>query len=432
MTGHTPSVPGDIGIRVRQLREYASERARLGDAVEVQRAGAALVALDDEELIGAEPAITRDMLDAAPSLLAAGDVQQTETLLLKGIRALSSNKKATQVDLIVPLNNLMAVYDQKGDYQQRNQVTGAIASIAEGLDEPLPASAAHVLLQLGHLFEQRGNIAVALVMYRPVHGSMMSRTDMSADTLLAWCIKYGRTLMAAGRYDDLIAVSEKALASATKEQQVELLAIIGTATARKHDDAATGAALERALAIADAIEAGAGWTDQRMEVAAGAVYHNLAGHYMRQKQRDAYQKAEGLMRRALATVLRRAGEGSAEHAGALGQLAVITELLGDLDAAERLFLESIAIYESASDTDQAEFSDFLTDFGLMQLSRGRAAAAVPPLRRALELRDATSSESVPRRADAVSNLATAHFEAGDLAAARNEYTRALDLRFSAL
>jgi tetratricopeptide (TPR) repeat protein len=430
MTNPMSSVPNDIGARVRLLREYASERAELGDAAEVHRAGDGLVSLDDDELSHADPGITRDMLDAAPSLLVAGDFRRAEILLLKGIRALSVNPQATQADLIVPLNNLMAVYDQSGDHNRRSQIAAAIGSIAEQLQEPLTAGAAHVLLQLGQLFEQRGNIGSALVMYRPVHSFMTSRTDMEADALLAWLISYARALIAGGRYDDVVDVCEKALGIVSNGQQIEVLAIMAMATSRKRDAAATGAALDRAVAIADAIEAQGEWPDHRMEAAAGAAYHNLAGHYLGAKQRDMYPRAQELMRRALAIVLRRGGQGSAEHAGALGQLAVITEARGDLDAAERLFRDSIAVYESARDTENAEFSDFLTDFGLMQLRRGRAIDAVTPFQRAVELRDATPGESPSRRADAVSNLATAHFEAGDLTAAEEEYRRALEIRFA--
>ena len=138
------------------------------------------------------------------------------------------------------------------------------------------------------------------------------------------------------------------------------------------------------------------------------------------------------MQRALALILERGREGSAEHAGALGQLAVIVEAQGDLDAADRLYTASAEIYERAPDTPRAEFSNFLTDLGLMRLHRGRPADAIGPLRRALELREASPDEAAARRVDAASNLATACFEAGDLAEARREYTRALDLRLAAL
>ena len=136
------------------------------------------------------------------------------------------------------------------------------------------------------------------------------------------------------------------------------------------------------------------------------------------------------MRRALALVLEQGLQGSAEHAGALGQLAAIMEARGELDGADRLYTDAIEIYERAPDTSAAEFSDFATDLGLMRLQRGQPSGAVGPLRRAVELRE-TSGETPPRRALAASNLATAHFEAGDLAEATREYTRALDLQFEA-
>jgi tetratricopeptide (TPR) repeat protein len=430
MTDPTPAAPEDLGARVGLLRQYAAERAQLGDTAEVHRAGDALLSLDGDALGRAEPGITRDMLDAVPSLLAAGDFQRAEMLLLKGIRALSINPHATQVDQIVPLNNLMAVYDQKGDSGQRNQAAAAIGSLVERLDEPLTPRAADALLQLGALFEQGGNIGATLVMYRPVHAYMTARADIAPDSLLAWLMTYAGALMAGAHYDDVIAVGTQALGVVHDGRQIAILAIIATAATRKGDAAAAEAALERGADVAETVEAAAGPTDAQMEHAAGAVYHNLAAHYLGQHRSERYARAEELMRRALAIVLRRGGEGSGEHAGALGQLAVITEARGDLDAAERLYGESVAVYETAPDSPSAEFSNFLTDLGLLRLRRGRANEAVAPLRRVVELREAAEGETPVRRADAASNLATAYFEAGDLARARQEYTRAIDRRFA--
>jgi tetratricopeptide (TPR) repeat protein len=136
------------------------------------------------------------------------------------------------------------------------------------------------------------------------------------------------------------------------------------------------------------------------------------------------------MRRALAIVVRQGGSGSGEHAGALGQLGVIAEARADLDGAERLYVESIGVYETAADGDRAEYSSTATDLGLLRLRRGRPADAVVPLLTAVELREGAVPEDALRRADAISNLAVAYFESGDLDAASRAFTRAIDLRFA--
>ena len=396
----------------------------------MQRAGDDLISLDDDELGRAEPAIIHDILATAPSLAAIGDLQRVEQLLRKGVRTLSINPRATQVDLIVPLYNLMAVYDQTGHYDLRTQVGTAIGSIAERLDEPLTSSAATALLQFGRLLKESENINSTLVMYRSVHRYMTTSPDIEPESLISWLQTYTQALLAGERYTEVITVCGEALEIADSGKEIEFLGALANAAARTQAIATAEDALERAVALAEAMESSGGFADRRTEAAAGAAYHNLAVHLATHKQADRDERSEYLMQRALAIVLRQGGAGSAEHAGALGQLAVITEARGDLDAADRLYAESIDIYETAVDTDRVEFSNFATDLGLMRLRRGRPSDAVAPLRRAAELRDGASAETPLRRADAASNLATAYFESGDLAAASLEYTRALDLRFA--
>jgi tetratricopeptide (TPR) repeat protein len=428
MTG--PAAPDELAEYVLTLRRHADWHAQQGDLAEVRRAGEALISLDDDALSRAEPGITRAMLDATPSLLAAGDLEGAEHLLHKGLRALSVHPHATLADLVTPLFNLMVVYDQKGDHDQRTQVATAIASVAERLDEAPPPSATSALLQLGRLFEEGGNIGAALVMYRPVHLSVTASAEVEPQSLLLWVRTYARALMAGARHAEVVAVCREALGVARDGTEIELLGLIAAAATRLQESATAEDALERAVAVAEAIESGGGFADRRTETAAGAAYHNLAVHYLGRARADRYHRSNELMHRALAIVLRQGGAGSAEHAGALGQLAVVTQACGDLDAADRLYTESISVYEAAGDTDGAELSDFATDLGMMRLVRGRPSDAVAPLRRAVELRNAAPAETALRRADAASNLATAYFESGDLTAASREYTRALDLRFA--
>jgi tetratricopeptide (TPR) repeat protein len=426
----------DLRAQVQQLQRQAAEAVARGDAAEAQRIGDALLSLDSQALAGADPAITRDLLDAAAALVGAGDLPRAERLLLKGIQALSGNARATQADLIVPLNNLMAVYDQAGNTGHRDNVAAVIGGIAERVDGPLPASAVNALLQLGQIFERRENYVAALVMYRPVHDSMMARQDIAADVLLTWLLAYARVLVAGGRSQDGLAIGRHALDVAERAVEIDpvdrlqAFAVVAT-TASRLDEAATAQdALERGAAVAEALQAGGQRGEPKLAAVAGVVYHNLASLYVGLGRPEHYPRAETLMRRALALVLEQGRAGSAEHAGALGQLAVITEARGDLDAADRLYADSIAIYERAPDTSSAEFSDFLTDLGCMRLRRGHSREAVGPLRRAVELRETSPGEPARRRADAASNLSTAYFDAGDLTGAGREYTRALDLRFT--
>jgi tetratricopeptide (TPR) repeat protein len=426
----------DLRAQVQQLQRQAAAAAARGDAAEAQRVGDALTSLDDSALAAADPGVTRNLLDAAASLVGTGDLPRAERLLRKGIQALSGNARATQADLIVPLNNLMAVYDQTGADAQRNLVGAAIGAIAERLDGPLPDTATNALIQLGQVYERSGNHVASLAMYRPVHVSMKARQDVAPGMLLGWLLAYARVLTAGGRPQDGLAIGREALDVAERAsemdpvERMEAFAIVAATASQRQDAATAQDALERGAAVAEGLQASGKWGQPKLAAIAGVVYHNLASLYLRLGRREHYQRADALMKRALAIVLEHGSEGSAEHAGALGQLAVITEARGDLDAADRLYTDSIAIYERAPDTSGAEFSDFLTDLGQMRLRRGQPWGAVGPLRRAVELREASPGEPPLRRADAASNLATACFEAGDLAEASREYTRAIDLRFA--
>lgn len=426
----------ELRALVEQLQQQAAQAAARGDAAEAQRVADTLTSLDDHALAAADPAVTRSLLDAATSLAGTGDLPRAERLLRKGIQALAENARATQADLIVPLNNLMAVYEQAGADAQRNQVAAAIGVVAQRLDGPLPASAAGALIQLGKMYERSGNHVASLAMYRPVHASMMAQQDVTPDVLLGWLLAYAPALIAGGQPQDGLAVGRQALDVAERAsemdpvERLETFAIVAATASQQRDTALAQDALERGASVAEALQAGDRWGPPKLAAMAGVVYHNLAALYVRARQPERYPRAEAVMRHALALVLEQGLEGSAEHAGALGQLAAIMEARGDLDGADRLYTDSIEIYERAPDTAAAEFSDFATDLGLMRLQRGQSWSAVGPLRRAVELREA-SGETAPRRALAASNLATAYFETGDLTEATREYTRALDLRFAA-
>jgi tetratricopeptide (TPR) repeat protein len=363
---------------VRSLAQTLTAYARQGAVAEAAQAADALLGVDDAALAAGDPAVVRDLLDAAGALTETGDLQRAGSLLAKGINALAVNPQATQADLVVPLNNLMAVHDRAGDAAQRDQVAAYLAGLAQTIEEPLPRNAMMVFLQLGRIYRDVGATKVALVMYRQVHRYMTTHDE--PETLLGWLMLYARVAQAGG---DLPVARE---------------------------------ALERAVRIEDPAD----------PVAAGVACHNLAMLYL--ELGEQYERAEELVRRALEIVLRAGRAGSAEHAGELAQLGVIAHRRGDLGAAEQRYLEAVEIYERAPDTKPAVFSDFLTDLGMLRLNDGRPAEAVAPFRRAAELRSGAPDEGTARRADALSNLATALFEAGEPVAAAREFERAVDLR----
>ena len=280
--GPAPVVSDALRAQVQQLRRQAAEAAARGDAAAAQRACDALLSLDDQALAGGDPAITRDMLDGAATLVDVGDLARAGALLVKGIHVLAGSARATQADLIVPLNNLLAVYDRAGDAAGRNQAAAAIGAIAERLEGPLPGSAATVLIQLGGMYERGGNHVAALTMYRPVHASMLAQPDVPPGTLLAWLLAYARALIAGGQPDNGFAVGRQALDVAERAleldpaERLEAFAVVATAASRQDAAPAAQEALERGAALAEALQGGATSDRARLATLAGVIYHNLA------------------------------------------------------------------------------------------------------------------------------------------------------------
>ena len=420
----------DLATHVTSLRDHAMERLNSGDGSEVQRAADALLAIQDEALTSSDPAITRALLDVGAAVFSAGDLQRAQALMHKGITALSNNPSAKRADQIVPLNNLIALYEKVGDHQRAGAIAGYLGGLVEQLDEPVTGNAITVLLQMAQMYEGHGQLDGARVFYRPVHEYMMSSSELQPDTVLGWIRKYMQVLLKAEQYDAVQSLGQQGLGLAPESDRIELLAIMATAASRAGDVEAHADALEQAASLAERLEANGSLTD-RARIAAGAVYHNLAVHYLDRHKREQYARGQQLLRREISILTESGRGGSAEHAGALGQLAVLTDTCGEIEEAERLYVESVGIYQAAPDTAPAEFADFLTDLGMLRLRRGRAGDAVAPFERALVLRDAAGA-GPERRAEAASNLATAYFDAGDLSAASAQFNRAIDLRFASL
>jgi tetratricopeptide (TPR) repeat protein len=436
MTDPPAPTPGDLAARVASLSRQVPGLLRAGAVAEALQAADDLLGIDEAALATVDPAAVRELLDVAGTLLEAGDLGRAERLLVHGINALSRNPAATRVELVVPLSNLMALYDRAGDPGRRDHVGAMLGSLAEQIDEPLPRAAMLVFFQLGRIYGEAGSTDVALLMYRQVH-RYMTTAEQDPETVHGWLLHYVTTLRAGGRHGEVVEACRLALSTldripgADRADAIELFVAMAAAAGATGDRALARSALEDAARTAEETVGDGQAADPKHQAAAGAAYHNLAVLYAEEGPADRYGRAEELVRRALAIVLRTGGEGSAEHAGELGQLAVVAQKRGHVDAAERAYVESIAVYDRAPDTDPVELSNFLTDLGLLRLRLGRPGDAVPPLRRTAELRDVLPTETPARRADARSNLATAHLEAGDLEAAIRDYGRAVDLRLAA-
>ena len=423
-----PSAGDPVAARVKALKLQAAalvKESRLADAGGI---AAELLGLDEQALTSGDPGIARDMIDIAGTLMPTGQFSSLEQLFLKGIRVLWNHPQATVNDFFLPVNNLAALYGASGNYPARDQANSRILALAEQLAVPITSQVAQVFIHLGSLYERAGRPKAAAILYRPLHPFMMAQDEIALETRVEWIGMYAKVLMADSQFEQALQMGEQALSALQASpgfddgHRIGILNLMGSAARAKGADENAEALFERAADIARLSEA------HKDGKAAGAVYHNLASLYLQRGRRDRYDEAERLLEHALAIVAQAGRRDSAEYAGELGQLATVVEAKGEVERAEAHYRESFRVYGSASDTPPAEFADFLTDGGFLYLRLRRPADAVACFRRAHALRESLAGLSPLALANTASNLATAHFEAGNFAEATRCYREAIDLR----
>jgi tetratricopeptide (TPR) repeat protein len=150
-----------------------------------------------------------------------------------------------------------------------------------------------------------------------------------------------------------------------------------------------------------------------------------------QRQGD-LQGAEPLLRQALAVRRTLFGESHPDSATTLNNLGELLSLRGDLDGAEALLRQALAIREQVLGGCHPDYAISLSSLALLLNKRGDPAGAESLLRQALDVRREMLGEFDPEYATGLSNLAHLLFERGDLAQAEALLRQALDVRRAAL
>ena len=152
---------------------------------------------------------------------------------------------------------------------------------------------------------------------------------------------------------------------------------------------------------------------------------NLAG-IMRDK--GDLQSAERLDRDAIAMFERLGLKDSVDAIQARGALAGVFQELGKLDEAERLHRETLALERRLLGDDHAFVASSLNDLAVVLGQKGDWAGAVPLHREALEIIRKARGPDHPEVAAALSTLASALDANGDLDAAEPLFREALAMR----
>jgi tetratricopeptide (TPR) repeat protein len=426
------SAGGELQASIEALRLQAGAAAEQQDRTQAAAILGELLALDDRRLAAAPLATLEVVLDVVSTLVPIGDLQLLEAAYLKGIGVLQRNPGAKLGDLLVPLNNLMAVYgrsDQPAARAARNRALSQLVTLAEHLDEPLNWNAVQVLLDQGRLLRKAGNSRAVAILYGPVHRYMMANQELAPATRMTWLLTHGSSLVADGQHDAAqntyrLALERAADLPAADQPRWRILFLAARGNVALHQNDLEVA--EQVLQEAKTIAEGSGL---EASSEAGGVYHNLAVLFLRRRER--YDEAEELCRRALAITTAAGRQQSAEYAAELAQLAAIAVRKGELDRAVSTYREALAGFERAADTDGHRFAECLTEAGFVYLRGREPAAAVEAFERAWQLREPTRAALPPGLvADSLANVALARFEAGDFDAAVGFYQRALDLRYA--
>ncbi len=149
-------------------------------------------------------------------------------------------------------------------------------------------------------------------------------------------------------------------------------------------------------------------------------------------QLGVYDRAEPLLRAALAVHEAELGSEHLETAARLHELANLYRLMGRYEGAEPLLRRALAVREAAPDVDPLDLAESRRRLGRVILEQGRFEEAEPFTLQALTLLEETLGSEHPRVAGALDSLGAVYFRQGLLGKAEPLRARALAIREKSL
>jgi tetratricopeptide (TPR) repeat protein len=164
-----------------------------------------LIALDETKTLPNNRGIGRAFVEIATVLSPSRDYDRLEHIFVRGIQILENSTETVLGDIVVGLNNLGVLYDQKGDSRARERVNSSIINFAVDYDGPLDSDSVKVFLSLGDIYARAGHPKAVAILYRQIH-RYMQQADFAEDTRYVVLHRYAHALAGDHQYDKAIEV----------------------------------------------------------------------------------------------------------------------------------------------------------------------------------------------------------------------------------
>lgn len=385
-----------------------------------------LSVVDDEKLLGISLSAAKNLVEFAPMLTRTGKFQEIVRLMSVAIQVLRDDASATPLDQMIAAYNLAEVFRVAGQAEFRWQWLSEAFGLAKQINEPVSRNSLPMFFELGDVLEKSGKLTEALLLYRHVHRYFTEHADIDSGTAFSWVFKYGEKLIAARQYDQVRSVYESALSKADNlgeaglELKITLLGGLGGLCIAEGNYQKAEDHLVRARKLVDALNS--------KNNAAVIVYFYLANLYLDQKATEKYGEAKSYAEKSAGIIAELSSAESAQYAEAISLLAKIERRMNDLDAAENHYRLSIEVFERLPGTNLSQLAQLRAELGFVCLQRHRFKDSIEIFSSILNFVESQPKQSEILLEDALSNLATARFEMGDLHEAKRLYLRACRLR----
>ena len=342
-------------------------------------------------------------------------------------KALAIREKALgpeDPNVSVTLNNLAALYDALGQYDQARPLYERALAIREKVWGPEDQRTASVLNNLAALLETTGDYEAARPLYEralavrektlgpdhPLVAESLNNLALLHDALG----DYDRALEL---YQRSLGILEKSLGPDNPETAVTLNNLAELYVSLGELDRAKPL-YERALAIREKA-LGPEHADTAQSLNNLAILYESQGNYT---------QAESYYRQAVEVWEKALGPDHPETASGLNNLAEFYKTLGDFKKAEPLYDRALAIREKVLGPDHPAVAVSLNNLAGLYEARREYDRARPLLERAARIWEKALGPEHPHLAVSLANLADLDMTAGDLKKSRALYQRALEIR----